>query len=298
MHPAEIVIRMVNRPAPRLTLRVGQATIAGRLRSSRDNSPIARKLMETLMIRKILHTASLTLATIFALSFAAWGSCSNANVKGNYGFVSTTTDTSGDLEASLGHFTANGKGSFTGTQTQSIEGTITTNSVTGTYAVNADCTGSGTITGKGKGASHFDLTVLTAGKRLQIVTTDSGLIGTSYSEAQGSATCTNAGVKGAFGVQSTGTFLTIGPVAFNGLLTLDGSGNLTGTASGSVDGQIFSQQSLSGTYQIKSNCTGTMTFQVSGQQAQHASVVVVSGGKGMLLLETDTGTIVSGSGQQ
>jgi len=250
------------------------------------------------MICKTLHTASPILITVFALGLTAWGSCSDAMLKGNYGYAGTATDTSGNLEASLGHITADGKGTFKGTQTQSAAGTISTTSVTGTYTVNADCTGSGTITPKNKNTAHFDLTVLTGGKRIQTVTTDSGLIGTNDTVAQGNATCTKAGVKGAFGVQSTGTFLTIGPVAFNGLLTLDGAGNLSGHASGSVDGQIFSQQSVSGTYQVKSNCTGTMTFQVSGQQEQHASFVVVSGGQSMLLLETDSGTVVSGSGQQ
>lgn len=250
------------------------------------------------MTCKTLHTASLTLIALFALSLAAWGSCSNANLKGNYGYAGTDTDTSGNLQASIGHVTANGKGALTGTQTQSVDGTIVTAPVTGTYTVNADCTGSGTIKSKGKNGSNFDLTVLSGGKRVQTVTTDSGVIGTSYAEAQGSATCTKAGVKGTFGVQSTGVFLTVGPVAFNGLLTLDGAGNLSGTASGSVDGQTFSQQSVSGTYTIKSNCTGTMTFQISGEQEQHAGFVVVNGGAGMLLLETDTGTVVSGSGQQ
>lgn len=253
--------------------------------------------MEILMT-KTLHTASLILVAVFALSLAAWGSCSNANIKGNYGYAGTNTDTSGNLAASLGHITANGKGTFTGTQTQSVAGTVSTTTVTGTYTVNADCTGSGTITRKGKNASNYDLTVLSGGKRIQTVDTDSGVIGTSYAEAQGSATCTKAGVKGAFGVQATGAFITIGPVAFNGLLTLDGAGNLSGTESGSVAGQIFSQQSVSGTYTVKSNCTGTLTFQVSGQQAQHASLVVVNGGAGMILLETDSGTVVSGSGQK
>jgi hypothetical protein len=250
------------------------------------------------MICKTLHTASLILITVFALSLAASGSCSNANIKGNYGCAGMDTDTSGNLEALIGHMTADGKGTFKGTQTQSAAGTVSTNSVTGTYTVNADCTGSGTITPKGKSAAHYDLTVLSGGKRIQTVITDSGIIGTSYAEAQGNATCSNAGVKGAFGVQSTGVFLTIGPVAFNGLLALDGSGNLSGSTSGSVDGQVFSGLSVSGTYQVKSNCTGTLTFQISGQQTQHASLVVVNGGKSMLLLETDTGTIVSGSGQQ
>ncbi len=250
------------------------------------------------MICKTLHTASLTLIAVFALSLAAWGSCSNANIKGNYGYGGTDTDTSGNLQASIGHITANGQGTFTGTQTQSVEGTVSTSSVTGTYTVNADCTGSGTVTRKGKNASHYDLTVLSGGKRIQTVTTDSGIIGISNADAQGSATCTKAGVKGAFGVQSTGAFIGVGPVAFNGLLTLDGAGSLSGTASGSVAGQIFSAQSVSGTYTIKSNCTGTLTFQISGQQPQHAGFVVVNGGAGMLLLETDSGTVVSGSGQQ
>jgi hypothetical protein len=89
----------------------------------------------------------------------------------------------------------------------------------------------------------------------------------------------------------------VGAVALDGLFSLDGKGNVTGTESGSIAGSIFTGQAVSGAYSVASNCTGTLTVTVLGQ-TEHSSFVVTNGGKGMLVLETDANTVVSGFGQQ
>src|SRR5215472_2267267 len=72
--------------------------------------------------------------------------------------------------------------------------------------------------------------------------------------------CSNATLKGTFAFTSTG-FITAppsiaGPVAEVGTQTFDGKGNTTATATLSSNGTIF-QLTITGTYTVKPDCTGT-----------------------------------------
>ncbi len=250
------------------------------------------------MISKTLRKAFLVVATALALGLSAWGQCSNANVTGKYGYAGGGLDKGGNPIRVLGYISANGKGAFKGTETGSDNGSIVTNlPVTGTYSVNSDCTGSGTIKPQGGKVSHFSLVVVSGGINLQNLITDAPNVQTSSAQAQGKATCTVAGIKGNFGIEASGVFLGVGAVALDGLFMLDGKGNVSGTESGSIAGSIFTGQSASGTYTVASNCTGTITVTVLGQ-TEHSSFVVTNGGKELLVVETDANTVVSGFGQQ
>jgi hypothetical protein len=50
------------------------------------------------------------------------------------------------------------------------------------------------------------------------------------------------------------------PFAIAGYDVFDGNGEVKGVASGNFNGETFRNSSLSGTYSVKSNCTGTFTF--------------------------------------
>jgi len=251
------------------------------------------------MTSRILRKSFLLVTAVLAFGLAAWGQCSNANVTGKYGFAGNGLDKNGKPISFLGYIKADGKGTFAGTETGSDDGTVFTNiPLTGTYSVNADCTGSGTSKLKGqKTINHFTLVVLSGGKNLQTLSTDAPNVQTGTAQTQGRVTCTLAGLKGTFGLETSGVFIGVGAVAFDGLFTLDGTGTVSGSESGSVAGTIFKGQSVSGTYTVASNCTGTFTVTVLGQ-TEHASFVVTNGGKGMLIVETDASTVVSGFGQQ
>jgi hypothetical protein len=251
------------------------------------------------MISRILHEGLLIVTAVLGLGLAAWGQCSNANVTGKYGFGSGGLDKNGKPISVLGYIKANGKGTFTGTETGSDDGTVFTNvPVAGTYSINSDCTGSGTSKLKGqKMTNHFTLVVVSGGKNLQTLSTDAPNVQTGTVQAEGKVTCTLAGLKGNFGLEASGVFLGVGAVALDGLFTLDGKGNVSGTESGSIAGSIFTGQSISGTYTVASNCTGTMAVTVLGQ-TEHSSFVVTNSGKGLLIVETDANTVVSGFGQQ
>jgi hypothetical protein len=50
------------------------------------------------------------------------------------------------------------------------------------------------------------------------------------------------------------------PFALAGYDVFDANGEVKGLASANFDGQTFRNESLSGTYSVKANCTGTFTF--------------------------------------
>jgi hypothetical protein len=50
------------------------------------------------------------------------------------------------------------------------------------------------------------------------------------------------------------------PFAIAGYDVFDGNGEVKGVASGNFNGETFRNESGSGTYSVKANCTGTVTF--------------------------------------
>jgi len=249
------------------------------------------------MISRVCHQGLLTVIAVLVFGVAALGQCSNATLIGKYGFALSGFAKNAQPISFEGYFKADGKGKFAGKENGSVGGIIVTNiPVTGTYSINSDCTGSA-ITQVNKAVNHFNLVVVSGGKSVQAVGADTGNVEIETVQAQGKANCTLAGIAGTFGIQASGLFLGVGSVAFDGVFTLDGKGNVNGVESGSLDGAVFTRQPLSGTYTIASNCTGTMTTKI-GSQTEHSSFFITNGGKGILLTETDKDTVVTGIGQQ
>jgi hypothetical protein len=218
--------------------------------------------------------------------------CSNASLKGNYGFVLTGVNNAAVLTATVGQIIADGSGGLTGSETVSNDGVITSNvSISGTYAVSKNCTATATITPAGGSASNYFLVVI--GTQFQIVETDTGYTESGYAEAQGSANCSAAGIKGTFGFRGGGWNVSSSliPTADAGQVKADGLGNLSGTQHGSFGGEVYSA-SFSGTYAVNGNCTGTITYSVEGTTT-HSNFVVVDGGKAAFLIQTDAGAIVT-----
>jgi len=68
--------------------------------------------------------------------------CTNASLKGSYGFYSTGFNVpAGTPRVTLGRETYDGNGNFTNTVTVNSNGTVIHGNNFGTYTVNADCTG-------------------------------------------------------------------------------------------------------------------------------------------------------------
>ena len=71
--------------------------------------------------------------------------------------------------------------------------------------------------------------------------------------------CSLARAAGSYGVSDSGTIVGIGPIAIVSLATLDAGGAISGKSTLSENGNI-SQRTLSGTYTVNRDCTGTTTF--------------------------------------
>jgi hypothetical protein len=124
-----------------------------------------------------------------------------------------------------------------------------------------------------------------------------------FAVKQGSPTCTNAGVKGSFGFETTGLFLAGAPatgwVAFIGDLKLtvspSGEGVISGHVAGSEGATTLTFAPVTGSYTVDKDCRGRATILPMGGSEMHFSLVVVDGGKEMLAVETDADTVVSGT---
>ena len=85
-------------------------------------------------------------ASLIALAPAAQArSCSLSGVAGAYGYTTSGSIPTLGAIAGLGHITLDSAGNLTGAQTVSFNGTIVPETLSGTYTVNADCTGTATI---------------------------------------------------------------------------------------------------------------------------------------------------------
>jgi hypothetical protein len=112
--------------------------------------------------------------------------------------------------------------------------------------------------------------------------------------------CSNASLNGTFVYTSTG-FITAppdlaGPVAEVGTQTFDGKGATNATATLSQNGNI-SPVTITGTYKVNPDCTGTMTLQVSIPGVPvfplHVSLVLDDSGNGFQAMETDIGLVIT-----
>jgi len=209
---------------------------------------------------------------------------------GNYGFTTTGVNNTGSLTATVGQLTADGKGKITGVETVSVAGVISPNvPLTGTYSIKSTCTGTAAILSGGGPASNFSLVVVSNGAQTEFSGTDAGTAQYGYAMAQGKAICTNAGIKNTFGFRGGGFSSTLVPYAYSGQIKLDGLGGVTGTESASFGGTIKSL-TLTGSYTVNANCTGTATFNGGSGNVMHTNFVIVNGGLSSMQIQTDTNT--------
>jgi hypothetical protein len=100
----------------------------------------------------------------------------------------------------------------------------------------------------------------------------------------------NATLRGTYMVTGGGTILGVGSLTAVGTITYDGKGNSVNIFTVSVNGAI-STGAVTGPYTVNRDCTGTLD-QSDGTHYNH---VVAPDGSTVFWIETDAGTIVSGT---
>ncbi len=118
--------------------------------------------------------------------------------------------------------------------------------------------------------------------------------------------CSLNTLAGSFGYTVTGTInsgavppLPPGPFAAVGRLVFNGSGGLTTVRTLSANGTVIRNDSGSGTYTVKNDCTGTFNVSIStpsGQVALNLDFVIANNGNQIRAIVTNSGYILTLSG--
>ena len=116
--------------------------------------------------------------------------------------------------------------------------------------------------------------------------------------AEGKDNCSNATLKGSYGLHATGTIIGVGDFAAVGLFTFDGKGSLTGKLFVRVNGNNMTPPQFTGTYLVSPDCTVTDNWGAP-INTTHVSIIV-NGGKGYVILNntSDSGDTISGEAKK
>src|SRR5215204_1970172 len=115
-------------------------------------------------------------------------------------------------------------------------------------------------------------------------------VGTGFANDENAlrAKCSDATLKGRYlfaqnGVEIKGNEQR--PFAIAGYDVFDGNGEVKGVASGNFNGETFRNDRFTGTYTVKANCTGTVTFRDGA--AIHGDIFIAPDGSKFAFVRTD-----------
>jgi len=126
-----------------------------------------------------------------------------------------------------------------------------------------------------------------------------GVATTAHAQNKG---CSNDSLRGTFAYTSTGFIASppeiAGPLVEVGTQSFDGTGNTTATATLSQNGNIL-PVTITGTYVVHSDCTGTFTLQVAPIGVTvHVTFAIDSNLNEFQAIETDTGLVITRIGKR
>jgi hypothetical protein len=111
-------------------------------------------------------------------------------------------------------------------------------------------------------------------------------------------TCSVATLSGTYVYASNGVLIRGQdrvPFAAAGLDVFDGAGQVNGVFSISFNGQITQNLTLSGTYTVNANCTGTWTTTDSTGTVVHFDLFIAPDGREVTSVQTDPGFVWAAS---
>lgn len=211
--------------------------------------------------------------------------CSVAGLQGSYGLLRQGTTTAGPLGA-VGLISYDGNGNWVSTQSTSRSGSYSFDVATsGTYTVNADCTGKYFSADQEIGR----LMIVDHGKTVfQLDETPQNQV--TVTQKQVPHDCSAATLDGDYGFWRSGITST-GPLVSLGRAHYDGTGTGSAVQTNIRNGVINPDQVLDPTpYEINADCSGKLFFRGS----EIARVVVVDKGREIYILSESAGNTVVG----
>jgi hypothetical protein len=160
-----------------------------------------------------------------------------------------------------------GDGTMSGIATANFNGAVVRVTYTGTYSVDADCTGSVTFTDNEGVVSHYDIAVEDGGTEFGFVQTDDGVVTAAFERRRSAsqADCSLTTLKGnyvyagdGFDVAGAGSTDRT-PFATAGREVYTGNGTLSGIDTTSTNG-VAAHSSYTAHYAVDADCRATYTY--------------------------------------
>lgn len=219
------------------------------------------------------------------------------------GYAANPDSGGDDLIVEAGRMLADSAGNVSGSDTVMISGDPVRRTFTGNYTVNQDGTGTLTLNPSFGPQIHADIVAGNGGRFWKLMLTDSGNTLSGNVEAQDRAGQTtlpsyNAGIlTGGYEYKTSGYSVdsdgNTSPITEIGLLTMDGSGNVTGSSTLSVDGYVM-RRTFTGTYTVNPDGTGSVSLYPTWGPQLNADLFVSSNGAKVDFVVTDVATSVAG----
>jgi len=231
--------------------------------------------------------------------------CGASLLTGSYsfngsGFALTSGAVSGGNNVS-GLLQFDGKNAVTANWSVATNGTSTVTNATGTYTITSSCLASATLTDSSGNAWTLQFVVTTANGSNFIVTGTTPLVmftGSGRTETTTSP-CSVSTLTGVRSLVMTGRNITAfgilgGTFQAIGYATFDGAGHVVFTLATNNNQMLNVPETLSGTYTLGSNCTGTLNT-TSGDTASFA-LTAYNLGKNFTIIGGDSTYALTGSG--
>jgi hypothetical protein len=124
--------------------------------------------------------------------------------------------------------------------------------------------------------------------------------GIAKDENASRAKCSEATLKGTYllaqnGVEIKG--IDQRPLAIAGYDVFGRNGKVKGLASGNINGEVFRKDPFTGTYSVKANSTGTVTFR-GGAAATQGDIFIAPDGSKFAFVRTDPEGVAAGIDEQ
>ena len=140
-------------------------------------------------MRISLNTVALLLGfsvlTQASIAQASDRRCDASTLHGSYGFTESGSIVGFGSYAAVGTLTSDGKGNFTGAFTESLNGLIGAATLTGTYQVMPDCTGSAVLRDSLGRVGTRSFVILADAAEVPYLFTDTGFVATGVAKKQG-----------------------------------------------------------------------------------------------------------------
>jgi uncharacterized protein (TIGR03437 family) len=253
---------------------------------------------------KLLLLLILVLAPLKAQTQIGGGTCSNSTINGAYFYLlsgEVLSNGSTDAYAELGMLTADGNGNITGQSRASLGGALGTYSLSGTYTVQGNCSGTIMLSVDSQTPTPVMFQIVNGGEGMVVAFSESNevIIGRAYRQsAQSGNACSTASLSGSYGYLLSGvTSAYGGSLLFSeaGSVVSDGAGGLTAIGFANAGGTT-AMVTGTGSYTVSSDCSGTVQVNDSNGSTNYV-IAIAEDGSVILFMQTDAGWAVGGTAQ-